>query len=116
MDLGLSQPQLAKRLGVTMETILNWELNKTQPGASLMPQVSTFLGGFRRHTSSDVPSRLRGTRDSLGVSQVGLAVLLGIDPSTVLRWEHGMGRPPADLDRILDALSDGKTGAPKGIG
>jgi transcriptional regulator with XRE-family HTH domain len=104
MDVGLTQRQVASRLAVTQETVLNWELNRTRPGAKVMPRISEFLGGFRRHSGEDLPSRLRAVREHLGVTQVGLAELLGVNPSTILRWEHGRGRPPSNLDVILNDL------------
>jgi transcriptional regulator with XRE-family HTH domain len=115
MDLGLSQLQLAERLEVAQETILNWELNRTRPGAKTMPQISEFLGGFRSELGRDLASRLRAVRDHLGVTQVELAELLHVDPSTILRWEHGEGRPPSNLGQLLDTLSSWTTPAPKSI-
>ena len=42
--LKLSQPQLAKLLGVSTETILNWELNYRKPSIIHVGNLIQFLG------------------------------------------------------------------------
>ncbi|MGG6240917.1 helix-turn-helix domain-containing protein [Nodosilinea sp. AN01ver1] len=44
----------------------------------------------------------------LGMSQFEFAVLVGVTPSTVSRWEDGKGRPsftPGGFKRLLEALA-----------
>ena len=40
---GLSQSDLAKRLGVTQSTIALWETGKTAPKRSMMPKLAAAL-------------------------------------------------------------------------
>jgi transcriptional regulator with XRE-family HTH domain len=92
MDLGLTQGVVARQLGVDPVTILNWEKNKTEPGAAHMRAVSEFLGYFPGAVSADLPSRIRAARHVLGLSQEKLAERLGISDSTVRKWERGRKR------------------------
>jgi transcriptional regulator with XRE-family HTH domain len=42
---GLTQKEVAKRLGVSARTLKNWEHNRNKPAKSLWPQIHQFLGG-----------------------------------------------------------------------
>lgn len=44
LDEGLRQQDLAGRLGVSEDTILNWELNRTRPRPTALPAIRDFLG------------------------------------------------------------------------
>ena len=44
LDLGLSQPDVAKIVNVTGATITGWELNRNQPTAKFANAVIDFLG------------------------------------------------------------------------
>ena len=44
-ELGLLQKDAAKRLGVTADTLLNWEKNRREPSAQFRSAVAAFLGG-----------------------------------------------------------------------
>lgn len=46
---------------------------------------------------------LRTIRAGLGLSQAGLAALLGRDARTVRRWENGERVPPPELWLLLEA-------------
>nr|HDO80594.1 XRE family transcriptional regulator [Candidatus Bathyarchaeota archaeon] len=47
---------------------------------------------------------LRLLRRTLGLSQEKLAKKLGIDPSTLWRWENGKRRPPKGMLNKLRTL------------
>jgi len=44
LELGLSQKEASKVLGVTSFTVLNWEKGKTEPLPQFMPKIILFLG------------------------------------------------------------------------
>jgi len=41
---GLTQPELAQKLGVRVETIQNWESGRTIPPLAYLPGLAEFLG------------------------------------------------------------------------
>jgi DNA-binding transcriptional regulator YiaG len=43
-------------------------------------------------------------REALGLSRMRLAALLGVDVTTLWRWEVGKQAPPRWLDLALEAL------------
>ena len=44
VNAGLTQPEAAKRLGVTKDVISNWERHKTYPDASMIPKIELVYG------------------------------------------------------------------------
>ena len=54
--------------------------------------------------SADHAQALRDFRTAHGLSQATLAEHLGVDTSTVLRWENGKTPTPTYLDMTLESL------------
>lgn len=42
--IGITQDQLAEKLGVDRSTVAKWELGKSYPRTSLLPKISEILG------------------------------------------------------------------------
>lgn len=74
--------------------------------------VSPLLDEVRLLRSLPPPEQARGIREAAGVSQVRLADELGVDRSTLIRWERGSHEPTGprrvryarileDLQRVL---------------
>ncbi len=104
MDLKLLQREVAQKLGVDKTSVHNWEKNRASPSLPFIPKIIKFLG----YVPYDTPAKTFGEkiltyRKLLGLSQEKLARLLGIDPSTLGRWERGERRP---LKRRLEKLKE----------
>jgi len=111
LDLGLLQREVADRLRVNAITVSNWETNRTSPQLRFIPRIIAFLG-YSPYCPQPAPpgNRIRAQRRSLGLSQKELAHRLGIDPSTLRRWELGNGEPSAaHRSKLLDWLSRSST-------
>ncbi|HKZ19449.1 MAG TPA: helix-turn-helix transcriptional regulator [Acidimicrobiia bacterium] len=104
LDLGLLQKDVAARLGVTKDTVRNWERNRTEPVARLVPRIVRFLGYLPRRAPESFTDRFALYRRSKGLTQRQLAARLGIDPTTVGRWESGRGLPSDRLKRRAELL------------
>ena len=108
LDLGLLQRDVAEELGVNETSIHNWENNRSSPALRLLPRTLAFLG----YDPYDEPSEMLGEhimafRRALGLTQKELAHHLGIDPSTLGRWERGNGRLSRRCrERLLVFLAD----------
>jgi transcriptional regulator with XRE-family HTH domain len=50
------------------------------------------------------PTELRARRNVLGLTQAGLAAMLGVSPNQVARWERGERGWPAYLELALAAI------------
>lgn len=105
--LGLTQQELAEHLGVTVQTLRNWELGHSRPGLRQTPQAADFLGRFmlfRPGKRLDFPVRLQLTRRRMGLSQAELATRLGVSADSVWEWENGNHQPSPRHRKKLDAL------------
>src|SRR5690606_29370696 len=67
LDRGLSQPQVAKTLKVTTDTVTGWELNRHQPPARLAKRIIQFLEYIpSKGGKESLGTRLRLARQILG--------------------------------------------------
>jgi transcriptional regulator with XRE-family HTH domain len=91
LDLKLLQKDVAVAIGVDTYTIANWEKNRCNPQLHLLPSVVRFLGHnpFLVDEVRELGEKIRAYRRSLGITQKKLAQELGIDPTTLARWERG---------------------------
>jgi len=92
LERGLFQDQVARELGVSVGSLLNWEANYTRVQTRFMPKVVAFLGYDPRQESSQIGDQIRILRERQGLSQVALAAKLGLNASTVVNWERGRVR------------------------
>ncbi|MDR7435959.1 MAG: helix-turn-helix transcriptional regulator [Armatimonadota bacterium] len=101
LDLGLSQSQVAKQLGVDEMTVVNWEKGRTQPSIRYLPRILAFLGYVPFDCPPDPLGWLRYYRLIHGMSCGALARELGMDESVVTGWFDGRHRPSArSVERI----------------
>jgi transcriptional regulator with XRE-family HTH domain len=104
LDLGLFQRQLAERIGVNPDTIRSWETNATTVALKHVPAVVEFLDYVPFPEPATLSERLRLYRKLNGISRRELACRLGVDETTVWRWEVGRGNPSGRLSPTLGVL------------
>ena len=93
LDLGLLQRKVAQELRVTEASVCNWENGRSSPALRFVPRIIEFLDYDPYDTQpEDLGERIIAVRRKLGLSQKELARGLGVDPTTVGRWERGQGR------------------------
>ena len=88
LDLELEQKDVAKLIGVSEESIYNWENHRTTPRPRYLPKIIAFLGYIPYDPGLSPGERLRYMRQCLGYSQAAYARHLGIDPGTLGKWER----------------------------
>ena len=107
LDLQLLQSDVAQRLGVTECCIWNWENNATTPVFPHWPAIIEFLGYNPLPKPQTPAEQLVRARKIRGLSQQEMAWSLGIDPSTLARWERGEREPTGMfLSRVQRFLID----------
>jgi len=94
--LRLLQRQVAEPIGVT-KAVHNWETNHSSPSFRDMPAIIRFLGYDPAPASTVWSVRLLQARTRLGLSQRESAHRIGVDPSTLARWERGDREPTGNL-------------------
>lgn len=110
---GLTQEELARRIGVTPVTIRGWEGGHRQispPNAAKLEDVLHGVGVFRQDTwdpeAADAPipeftpAEIKDLRRRTGMTQAQFAEYLGVHASTVTDWERGVpGNGPSKKSR-----------------
>jgi transcriptional regulator with XRE-family HTH domain len=94
MDLGLLQKDIARRLGASVASVNNWELNEREPTVQFIPGILAFLGYNPRPEPPTFGERIRAKRVREGLTHRALAAQLNLDPSTVLAWERAEVKKP----------------------
>jgi transcriptional regulator with XRE-family HTH domain len=96
LELGVYQKDVAKQIGVTLFSIMNWETGLSRPMTRHLPAIFKFLGyNPMPDAPSTVPALLKAQRLELGLSQEQAAKQLCVDETTWARWERGkrIGKP-----------------------
>lgn len=106
MDLNLLQKDVANTVGVSEDSITNWENNRVIPQIQFYPKIIDFLGYLPfKADKNTLPGRLKIYRHLCGLSQKQLGKILKVNESTVCGWERGAHKPNdvmnAKLSKIL---------------
>jgi transcriptional regulator with XRE-family HTH domain len=91
------QREVAEQIGVDKTSVFNWEANASSPEVRYMPAIIGFLGYNPLPASERWADRLVQGRTAMGLSQKQAALELGVDPSTLARWERGEREPTGAL-------------------
>jgi len=89
LDLGLRQIDAAKMIGCDEMSIVNWEKGHRCPRVNHMAGVVEFLGFNPFQNGDTMAHRLVNHRKAHGMTQKDFAGQIGVDPSTLARWERG---------------------------
>ncbi len=87
-------------LGVVEATITGWERNWFTPNISCLPRIINYLGYIPppyNKVSNNTVEKIKLYRQIHGLSQEKFAKLLGIDETTVAKWERGEHEPSKKL-------------------
>ena len=89
LDLGLRQIDAAKMIGCDEMSVVNWEKGHRTPRVNHMAGVVEFLGFNPFQNGDTMAHRLVNHRKARGMTQKEFASQIGVDPSTLARWERG---------------------------
>jgi site-specific DNA recombinase len=107
LGLKMFQREVAEQIGVETASVFNWEANTTAPEIRYMPAIIRFLGYNPLAEANGWGDRLVRHRTTLGLSQKKAALDLGVDVSTLARWERGDSEPTGKcLERVICVLGD----------
>lgn len=98
---------MGRQVGVDPLTVKNWEKNHTQPRLHLLPRIIEFLSYIPYTPIHSFPEQFAAYRRSLGLSRGRLAKLLGLDESTLARWEKKKGKPGRSLTTVKRFIDGG---------
>ena len=102
-DLKLQQKEVAGIIGVSDDTITNWENGKAIPKMSHRHKVISFLG-YNPYAvdTTTLGGRIRLYRHLNGLSQKRFGKLIGVDASTVRSWEEDKFWPSKKNRELID--------------
>jgi DNA-binding XRE family transcriptional regulator len=103
-QLGLLQRKVAERMGVSTDTVVNWEKDKTKPVAAQFRPVVAFLGYDPTSEPQTLADRLEAKQRTLGASLAQVARHLGWDPGSLRRYLDGSWRISPDRHQVLEAF------------
>ncbi len=92
LDLGLMQIEVAAQIGVTENTVWNWE-HGTEPELVHVPAVLAFLGYVPWECPGDPVGRFAYFKKVKGLSLRRLGMLMGRDPEQLEDWMSGRVKP-----------------------
>lgn len=94
LDRGLYLSDVAKALGVTNDSINNWENNHCEPRVSQVRKIITFIGYFPFDLSDlTLGKALLAARQIAGLSQKRLGRSIMVDPKTLSKIEMNNYKP-----------------------
>ena len=91
-------------IGVDETSVHNWEINKTRPVLRCVPALIRFLGYNPLLNPASIAEQLVQYRSMRGMHQDGLAALIGVNPSTLARWERGEREPSGKYRKKVDVV------------
>ncbi len=112
MDLELLQREAAAEIGVHIQTLARWERRRSRPTIGQWPGIIRFLGYDPVEEPETFAELLQAARRRLGYSHRRLGQALGLDPSTIYKWERGKVprnvRSWQRLEPMFEALGIGR--------
>lgn len=107
LDLKMTQKEVAARLQTTVCTYRDWERKMRNPSFQYVPRIVDFLGYIPFDMEfENLGQKILAYRQLLGFRQKDLAKLLGVDPSTIKRWENNQSCPQKVLMQKDDCPPD----------
>jgi transcriptional regulator with XRE-family HTH domain len=115
LEAGLTAAEMARRMHVSASLVSRWEAGDRVPSRHYWPRLALVLGTdvpsverlFAGHAAPSEVAALPGLREQRlrrGMTQAQLAAVVGVDVTSIQRWEH-LRRAPARQARLLaDAL------------
>jgi transcriptional regulator with XRE-family HTH domain len=105
LDLNLRQIDVSKIIGCDEMTVVNWEKGYASPRINHMPMVVEFLGFNPLQKCDALAQQIVRHRTARGLTQKEFARKLGVDPTTLARWERGERAPTGMyLSRVTETL------------
>lgn len=111
LDLNLRQIDTAKIIGCDEMAVVNWERGYRAPSVNHMAGIVKFLGFNPLPKGDALAQRLVHHRKARGITQSQFASQIGVDPSTLARWERGERLPEGKQAAKLEKAVFGKGNA-----
>ncbi len=108
LELGLLQNETATLIGITDDTLRDWELHQRQPRARHIPEIIDFLGYDPALPHQNVTSLIARERKRRDLSFAEMAAQVGVSDDTLRNWETGRYLPMRSGYQKLQEFLDPK--------
>lgn len=93
---------VARIIGLSEDTITNWETNRFVPQINLYPAIFQYLGYYPfTHETGSIGGKVLQLRNCLGLSYEAAGEAFAVNASTVRTWELGRFRPAPDREALI---------------
>jgi transcriptional regulator with XRE-family HTH domain len=105
LDRNMSQPEVAKVIKVSTDTITGWELNRNTPTPKYVKKIIEFLG-YSPFVSekATLNEQLYYTRLTLGLTQKQIAKQIGCNETTIRMIELNQGKAGVKIRYMLETF------------
>jgi DNA-binding XRE family transcriptional regulator len=103
-ELGLLQREAAIKMEVSVDTLINWENNRTKPVAAQFKPIVAFLGYDPSPLPRTLAERVSAKQRALGASLAQVARHLGWDAGSLRRYLDGTWQISTDRKASLEAF------------
>ncbi len=102
LDRGMSQPDVARILNVTTDSVTGWELNRFEPTPKFAKAIIAFIGSFPFSGGEhSLGKQLHYARLITGMTQKQVGNMIGCDASNLRRIELDEREPqPKTREKI----------------
>lgn len=104
LDMRLMQAEVAKIVGCDTTTITNWEKGHSATRTNHLAGVVRILGFNPLPTGNTIAERLVTHRKARGLTQKQFASDLGVDPTSLAKWEGGEREPKGRFEQIVTTV------------
>lgn len=107
LERKLSQPKVAKIIGVTASIVTYWELNQRIPTVKKMPKIVSFIGYFPFEWKNEsLKTQINYAKMMAGHSVEDMAQEIGCHPCTITNITREKTKPhPNTLENILKYIN-----------
>jgi DNA-binding transcriptional regulator YiaG len=101
------QSHVARIIGVSEDTITNWETNRFVPQINLYPAIFQYLGFYPfAHETESIGGKMKQLRNCLGLSYQAAGEVFAVYGTTVRGWELNKSRPTSRKRTLILARFD----------
>ncbi len=105
LELGWTQKRTATQLGISDDTLRDWELGRMEPKPRRIRAIVEFLGYDPGTDRYDVAGLIEGIRRQTGYSYEDLATRVGVCADTLVNLRNGHHQPSRRTYRRLKTFA-----------
>jgi DNA-binding transcriptional regulator YiaG len=103
-EYGLTRSKFAEEVGVSVQTVYNWEQGQTEPGSENMEIIQNLETHEENEEETFTGDDIKDLRQEKNLSQSELAEQLDVSAGTVSNWEREESNPGSSMVEQIKSL------------